>query len=122
MGTKNVIVLPYDPKWTNCKSNEKIYLYTNSFPYMPYIQQTQKLKCETHYWKEAKNDTAKIISLLVMLLFKLQTNPIMNMTESLRILDIFEKVLGLICIAPSEKQFFRYRSDQHIKNTIVYTS
>ncbi len=36
---------------------------------------------------------------MVMLLFKLQTNPIMNMTESLRILDIFEKVLGLICIA-----------------------
>ncbi len=35
---------------------------------------------------------------MVMLLFKLQTNPIMNMTELLRILDIFEKVLGLICI------------------------
>ena len=34
-----------------------------------------------------------------MPLFKLQTNPIMNMTESLRILDIFEKVFGLLCIA-----------------------
>lgn len=36
---------------------------------------------------------------MVMPLFKLQTNPIMNMTESLRILDIFEKVFGLLCIA-----------------------
>lgn len=36
---------------------------------------------------------------MVMPLFKLQTNPIMNMTESSRILDMFEKILGSLCIA-----------------------
>jgi len=39
------------------------------------------------------------IPYMVMPLFKLQTNPIMNMAESSRVLDIFEKVLGSLCIA-----------------------
>lgn len=39
------------------------------------------------------------IPYMVMPLFKLQTNPIMNMTESSRILDICEKALGSLCIA-----------------------
>ena len=39
------------------------------------------------------------IPYMVMPLFKLQTNPIMNMTESSRILDMFEKILGSLCIA-----------------------
>lgn len=41
---------------------------------------------------------AQEIPYMVMTLFKLQTNPIMNMTESSRILDMFEKILGLLCI------------------------
>ncbi len=36
---------------------------------------------------------------MVMPLFKLQSNPIMNMQESSVTLDIFEKVLGSLCIA-----------------------
>ena len=39
------------------------------------------------------------IPYMVMPLFKLQTNPIMNMTESSQILEILEKVLGSLCIA-----------------------
>lgn len=39
------------------------------------------------------------IPYMVMPLFKLQTNPIMNMTESSSILDMFEKILGSLCIA-----------------------
>ncbi len=39
------------------------------------------------------------IPYMVMPLFKLQTNPIMNMTESSPILEILEKVLGSLCIA-----------------------
>lgn len=39
------------------------------------------------------------IPYMVMPLFKLQTNPIMNMTESSRILNMFEKILGSLCIA-----------------------
>lgn len=39
------------------------------------------------------------IPYMVMPLFKLQTNPIMNMTESSRTLDMFEKILGSLCIA-----------------------
>lgn len=42
---------------------------------------------------------AQEIPYMVMPLFKLQTNPIMNMTESSRILDMFEKILGSLCIA-----------------------
>lgn len=36
---------------------------------------------------------------IVMPLFKLESNPIMNMRESSAILDICEKVLGSLCIA-----------------------
>lgn len=36
---------------------------------------------------------------MIMPLFKLQTNPIMNMTESSVILDILEKVFGSVCVA-----------------------
>ncbi|MCM1330224.1 MAG: hypothetical protein NC253_12390 [Ruminococcus sp.] len=39
------------------------------------------------------------IPYMVMPLFKLRTNPIMNMTESSPVLDIFEKILGTLCIA-----------------------
>lgn len=39
------------------------------------------------------------IPYMVMPLFKLQTNPIMNMTESSPILEILEKILGSLCIA-----------------------
>lgn len=39
------------------------------------------------------------IPYIVMPLFKLQTNPIMNMSESSRILDMLEKILGSLCIA-----------------------
>lgn len=39
------------------------------------------------------------IPYMVMPLFKLQTNPIMNMTESSSFLDMFEKILGSLCIA-----------------------
>lgn len=39
------------------------------------------------------------IPYMVMPLFKLETNPIMNMQESSAILDICEKVLGACCIA-----------------------
>ncbi len=42
---------------------------------------------------------AQEIPYMVMPLFKLQTNPIMNMTESSRILDILEKIFGSLCIA-----------------------
>ena len=42
---------------------------------------------------------AQEIPYMVMPLFKLQTNPIMSMTESSRILDMFEKILGSLCIA-----------------------
>lgn len=42
---------------------------------------------------------AQEIPYMVMPLFKLQTNPIMNMTESSRILDMLEKILGSLCIA-----------------------
>lgn len=42
---------------------------------------------------------AQEISYMVMPLFKLQTNLIMSMTESSRILDMFEKILGSLCIA-----------------------
>lgn len=36
---------------------------------------------------------------MVMPLFKLETNPIMNMKESSMILEIFEKILGSACVA-----------------------
>lgn len=39
------------------------------------------------------------IPYMVMPLFKLQTNPIMNMTESSHFFDICEKALGSLCIA-----------------------
>lgn len=39
------------------------------------------------------------IPYMVMPLFKLQTNPIMNMPESSAVLDAFEKALGSLCIA-----------------------
>lgn len=39
------------------------------------------------------------IPYMVMPLFKLQTNPIMNMTESSPVLDMLEKLLGSLCIA-----------------------
>lgn len=39
------------------------------------------------------------IPYMVMPLFKLQTNPIMNMPESSAVLDTFEKALGSLCIA-----------------------
>lgn len=42
---------------------------------------------------------AQEIPYMVMPLFKLQTNLIMSMTESSRILDMFEKILGSLCIA-----------------------
>lgn len=42
---------------------------------------------------------AQEIPYMVMPLFKLQTNPIMSMTESSRILDMLEKILGSLCIA-----------------------
>lgn len=42
---------------------------------------------------------AQEIPYMVMPLFKLQTNPIMNMTESSWVLDMFEKILGSLCIA-----------------------
>ena len=39
------------------------------------------------------------IPYMIMPLFKLKTNPIMNMTEISPYLDILEKVLGSLCIA-----------------------
>ncbi len=39
------------------------------------------------------------IPYMVMPLFKLQTNPIMNMTESSQLLEVLEKVFGSLCIA-----------------------
>lgn len=39
------------------------------------------------------------IPYMVMPLFKLQTNPIMNMAESSQFLEVLEKVLGSLCIA-----------------------
>ena len=39
------------------------------------------------------------IPYMIMPLFKLKTNPIMNMTETSPYLDILEKVLGSLCIA-----------------------
>lgn len=39
------------------------------------------------------------IPYMVMPLFKLQKNPIMNMTELSHFLDMFEKILGSMCIA-----------------------
>lgn len=39
------------------------------------------------------------IPYMVMPLFNLRTNPIMNMTESSPLLEISEKVLGSLCIA-----------------------
>lgn len=39
------------------------------------------------------------IPYIIMPLFKLKTNPIMNMTESSVILDTLEKILGSLCIA-----------------------
>ena len=39
------------------------------------------------------------IPYMVMPLFKLKTNPIMNMTETSPCLDILEKLLGSLCIA-----------------------
>lgn len=39
------------------------------------------------------------IPYMIMPLFKLETNPIMNMKESSVILDMAEKVLGSLCIA-----------------------
>ncbi len=36
---------------------------------------------------------------MVMPLFHLETNPIMNMTETSAVLDICEKILGSLCIA-----------------------
>lgn len=38
------------------------------------------------------------IPYIIMPLFKLKTNPIMNMTESSIILDTLEKILGSLCI------------------------
>lgn len=39
------------------------------------------------------------IPYMIMPLLKLQTNPIMNMKESSAVLDVFEKILGSLCIA-----------------------
>lgn len=39
------------------------------------------------------------IPYMVMPLFKLQTNPIMNMAESSQFLEVLEKVFGSLCIA-----------------------
>ena len=39
------------------------------------------------------------IPYMLMPLFHLETNPIMNMTETSAILDVCEKVLGFLCIA-----------------------
>lgn len=39
------------------------------------------------------------IPYMIMPLFKLETNPIMNMKESSVILDVAEKILGSLCIA-----------------------
>lgn len=39
------------------------------------------------------------IPYMIMPLFKLETNPIMNMQESSAVLDILEKVFGSLCIA-----------------------
>lgn len=39
------------------------------------------------------------IPYMVMPLFKLETNPIMNMKESSMVLDVAEKALGSLCIA-----------------------
>ena len=39
------------------------------------------------------------IPYMIMPLFKLKNNPIMNMTETSPYLDILEKVLGSLCIA-----------------------
>lgn len=52
------------------------------------------------------------IPYMVMPLFKLETNPIMNMQESSVVLNVCEKVLGSLCIALmifvvcDEKKFF----------------
>lgn len=43
--------------------------------------------------------TVQEIPYMIMPLFNLETNPIMNMKESSQILDICEKVLGCLCIA-----------------------
>ena len=39
------------------------------------------------------------IPYMLMPLFHLETNPIMNMTETSAILDVCEKILGSLCIA-----------------------
>lgn len=60
------------------------------------------------------------IPYMVMPLFKPETNPVMNMQESSRILDICEKILGSLCIVfmtflvHSEAEFFSVRSGKEL--------
>lgn len=60
------------------------------------------------------------IPYMVMPLLKLETNPIMNMQESSAVLNIFEKILGSLCIAfmilivHSEAEFFSVKSGREL--------
>lgn len=60
------------------------------------------------------------IPYMVMPLFKLETNPIMNMQESSMILDICEKILGSLCImfmtfiVHSEAKIFSIKSGREL--------
>ena len=60
------------------------------------------------------------IPYMVMPLFKLETNPIMNMQESSAILNVLEKLLGSLCIAfmtfivNSEATFFSVKSGKEL--------
>ena len=57
---------------------------------------------------------------MLMPLCHLETNPIMNMTETSVILDICEKVLGSLCIALMVFRTLRYRSA--VQYSLRYTS
>lgn len=60
------------------------------------------------------------IPYLVMPLFKLETNPIMNMPESSVYLNVCEKVLGSVCIAAmtlivhKDAKFFSVKSEKEL--------
>lgn len=60
------------------------------------------------------------IPYMVMPLFKLETNPIMNMQESSMVLNVCEKVLGSLCIAfmtfivHSEAKFFSIKPGKEL--------
>jgi len=60
------------------------------------------------------------IPYMVMPLFKLETNPIMNMQEASDILDVCEKILGSLCvvfltfIVHCEAKFFSVRSGKEL--------